>query len=289
MKKFIILLILSLRLYANDLEHGYKYQHAIEEYKIEQNRTKAKIELEDVLSSMSSDHPLFNDVYASYLEVSDVKTSDELKNAISFATGRKEEAYCKDIGLVFLKAFHNDNSISRVFLTDNNRHLEQDSYSIIESGNWMYQLGNAYRKPMKSELWINSANSSHFDMEELRKTKKGRDQGKWTASWKAGSFMNSFHSSGSVKEPIPMYMANDYHAWGTPDLGYQIVFKVGDTQEFTTKESTFNHGRIILKSTRTVISQHNIFKTRDFDHKLKVYKNCYLVETKIKFAGISNK
>lgn len=291
MKKMITvtLLAVGMNVFANGLDVAHRYQDAMDAHKVEQNTEKAKVILEDVLGDISNDHPLFEDIYKSYLDYSGVKASDDLEKAIKFATGRKEEAYCKGVGLVFSKAFHNDGTISRLFLGESKRTLGKDSYSVMYDGRWTYQLDTEYREPIKSEVWINSADENHYDIQELRNTPKGRDKGKWTAKWRDGSFSNSFSTKGSVKEPIPMYMAVDYQAWGTPDLGYRIDFKVGNAQKTSSHEPTFGHGRILLNGERTVKKKLKFYKTRDFDQKVRKYNDCFLVETKIKFAGIERK
>lgn len=291
MKKLITVAFTTLTMsaFANGLDVAHRYQDAMEAHKVDQNNEKAKLILEEVLGDISNDHPLFNDVYKSYLDYSGVQKSDDLEKAIKFATGRKEETYCKDIGLVFSKGFHNDGTISRLFLGEGKRTLGKHSYSVMNEGRWTYLLDTEFREPIKSEVWINSADKNHYDIQELRNTPKGKDKGKWTAKWKEGSFSTSFHSKGSVKEPIPMYMAMDYQAWGTPDLGYRINFKVGDSQKTNSNESTFGHGRLLLTGERTVKKKLKFYTTKDFDQKVRKYNDCYLVETNIKFAGIEQK
>lgn len=291
MKKMMTftLTALTMNVFGNGLDIAHRYQDAIDAYKAEQNTDKAKVILEDVLGEISNDHPLFDDIYKSYLDYSGVKASDDFEKAIKFATGKKEETFCKGVGLVFSEAFHSDGTISKLVLGDSKRTLATDSYSIMYEGRWTYQLDTGYRDPIKSEIWINSADENHYDIQELRNNPKGKDKGKWLAKWNAGSFSNSFSTKGSVKEPIPMYMAVDYQAWGTPDLGYRIDFKIGATQKISSHESTLRHGKINLIAERAVKRKLKIYQTKDFDQKIKTYNDCFLVETNIKFAGIERK
>lgn len=245
--------------------------------------------LENVMDNVSSDHPLFGDIYKSYLEYSGVKANDDLQKAIKFATGRKEETFCKSVGLVSSELYHNDGTTSKLFLGNGKRSLVKNSYSIMSDGRWNYQLDKGYRDPVKSEVWVNSADEQHYDIQEYRKSSNGKDKGQWTAEWGNDSFSTNFKTKASIKEPIPMHMAMDYQAWGTPDLGYRINFEIGDTQKMSARESTFGHGKIILESIRKVVKKLNKFKMKDLDQKERKYKNCFLVETKIKFAGIENK
>ncbi len=285
----LCLALLSLSSFAGNLDIAHRYQDALDAEKVEQNGEKARVLLEEILGNISNEHALFDDIYKSYLRVSNIKDDDEYKNAINFATGRKNETFCKGIGLVYSEAFHNNGTISKLYLAENNRVLANGSYSVMTEGRWKYYLDTEYRLPIKSEVWINSANENHYDIQELRQTADGRDRGKWTAKWKDGSFTGNSSTKGNTQEPIPMYMAIDYQAWGTRDLGYRINFKVGETQKTQGNVSTFSHGRIRLTGERVVKKKLKMFSTTDFDNITRDYKDCYLVETQIMFSGMGSR
>ncbi|EQC51839.1 hypothetical protein [Bacteriovorax sp. DB6_IX] len=289
MKKMIIVTLLGLGMsvYANGLDVAYRYQDAMDAHKIEKNTSRAKVILEDVLGNISNDHPLFEDIYKSYLEYNGMKASDDLEKAIKFATGRKESTYCKGVGLVHSKLFHNDNTESTLILGNGNRSfLDKDTYSVMNEGRWTYQVDTGYREPVKSEVWINSSSENHYDIQELRQRENGRDKGKYTAKWRDGSMSSSTSSNGSPKEPIPMFLGMDLHRWGNSDLGYRINFKVGESDKTNSGEGTFGHGRILLSGERTVKKHFEKYSVKDFDNKERNYSDCFLVETKVKFAGI---
>lgn len=290
MKTVVILMLVNLSIYAvDDLDGAHRFQRAVDAIEFEKDMDKAKLILEDVLSDIDSNSPIFRDVYRSYLRVSGVKKSDSLEKAIKFATGKRSEFYCKDKGLVSSVIHHNDNTTSRLMLVEDNRKLKKGSYSIVLDGSWKFQLSTGYREPVVSKAWINSASENHYDIQEIRVRENGEDRGQWTAKWEGDSMTNNYSTQGSVKEPIPMYMATDYQAFGTSDQGYRINFQVGSTSQHRSKESTFNNGRIRLIAHRTVLKHFKNLDITLLKEGRRTFKDCYEVETVIKFNGLEKK
>ena len=289
MKKMMLLMLVTVMANGMDsIDLTHKYQKAVEAIEIDKDYVRGKAILEEVFSKIDNDSPIFKDVYNSYMSIIGMKGDDQLQDAIKFATGRKIEAYCKNVGLVFAKVWHNDETISRLFLIDGKRKMEKDSYAIALDGNWTYQLSTGYRKPTSSTVWINNASSNNYDVQEVRQREDGEDRGKWKASWQGSSFSNSSSTKRNAIEPIPMFMAVDYHAFGSKDLGYRINFEEGSTDQIHGHESTFNHGKIKIISDRKVAKHYDNYRVR-VDGKPYSYKDCYQVESTIRFNGIEKK
>ena len=159
----------------------------------------------------------------------------------------------------------------------------------MNGGRYKYVLTTGYRQKTESEAWINSGNANHYDLEELRIHDDGRDTGKWSAKFSPGSMRSRYSTRGNVKEPIPMFMANDYHAWGTRDLGYQIKFKVGETDNQDAHENAFGSKRILLQTKRVVRRHTPTYTVQMRGQEPMVYKDCFIVESTIAFAGLEDK
>ncbi len=286
MKKMIGIFFIMVNCFAGDIDIAHNYQKALDAYQIDNNKVQAKAMLEEILEVTDRTDSLYNDIYNTYLELIDVKEREGLTKAIKFVTGRKEEIFCKNIGLVYAHYFHNDGTESQLILTESKRKLEKGSYSVITEGSWKYQLDTEYRKPIESDLWINDGDSTSYDIREAR---KNGDKGSWKQYFKPGSNYGSNSTSGDVKEPLPMYMAFDFQVWGTPDAGYGIDFKVGATDKTTAGENTFVNGRLFLASERVVKKKIQNFQKKDFNNQLHKYNDCFQVNTKIQLASIRPK
>ncbi|OQW46297.1 MAG: hypothetical protein A4S09_16420 [Proteobacteria bacterium SG_bin7] len=210
-----------------------------------------------------------------------------LDKAIKFVTGKKEEVYCKDAGLVYLKGLHNDGTKSELKLVSNSRKMD-GSYAIMKKGDWVYELDTEYRDPVKSDSWLEESTNTSFKLKEFRRLKNEKfDEGVWTSKWDGKSNSLSYQTNGDTPEPIPMFMANDYHLWGSPDLGYKIQFKVGATDKISSHEQG-PPKTIYMKGVRTVEKKLDTFDYSEANGKKYSFKDCFLVVSKIELDHLED-
>lgn len=286
---FTVAVLTSTQGFSNDLKLSQDFQKALDTYHVEKDKEEAIDLMEEIMENVTTDHPKFGEMYQTLLEFKGVEVQEQLTKAINFVTGSKDEYYCKNIGLVLINATHNDGTESKLVLTDSSR-VAPSSYAVMREGRWTYALDTGYREPIESELWINEASRNNFNVEELRTRKNGKDKGHWKYQWshskKSRNRSASTSSDGNGKEPVPMYMALDYHLWGADDLGYGIKFEVGATESFRSEKGTFSSNGIKLKTERKVVEHLDKLTVKDFSEKERTYQDCFKVNSKIEFYGL---
>lgn len=211
----------------------------------------------------------------------------DLEKAVKYATGTKQEIYCKGVGLVEMTGRHNDGSTSHVVLTKWTRAFHPSGdYSQMKSGTWVYEMSNTHRKATSSDLWITSETTTNWKVSELRENTDGRaDRGTWICSLEGTRNSTcSLSTNGQVKEPLPMFMALDYHLWGNRDLGYRIQFEPGFTDVHDAREVGAKKD-ILLKAVRTVGTAIPVHGYKDSAGKSYEHKDCYPVDYKITLDG----
>ncbi|MGE0174027.1 MAG: hypothetical protein AB7T49_14615 [Oligoflexales bacterium] len=211
-----------------------------------------------------------------------------LKRAIAFLTGKKQEFYCKNVGLVEIKAQHKDGTESHVVLVNQRREMD-DSYAWVKDGSWTYELTNGYRPTTRSDLWMIASSPTSYSMKENRKLNSDKpDTGDYMHSWSLtdSEQHTSIHTKGKVLEPFPMYMANDFHIWGgNPSLGRLIDFRVGFEKSRTFPERGFGY-KILLKSKQTVSRQLSELEVTDSSGSSTAYSDCFQVDYDIQFESL---
>lgn len=213
-------------------------------------------------------------------------SNTSLEKALNFVTGGKTEIYCEGKGLVELKGEHNDKTTSHIVLVRSNRVLTPRSFSQVESGDFAYEFSNSYRGPSISEFVIISGSPTSYHLKEVRSKTNGKtDTGEFSANWGGKKMSNSGSSSGEVLEPIPMYMAYDFHSWGNRDLGYKLKFEPGfsDTQESTERTTTKD---IVLFSERSVGEAIPEYEVKDSKGEAQKFNNCFPVKYRITYKQI---
>lgn len=209
-----------------------------------------------------------------------------LDKAVKFVTGKKEEVYCKGAGLVHMQGFHNDGTKSELRLISHSRKM--DSYAVMNKGDWIYELDTDYREPIKSDSWLQESTNSSFKMKEFRRLKNEKfEEGVWTSKWDKKSDSLSYQTNGDTPEPIPMFLANDYHLWGSPDLGYKINFKVGATDKIASHEQG-PPKTIYMKGVRTVEKKLDNYDYKESNGTSHSYKDCFLVVSKIELDHLED-
>ncbi|NRA66136.1 MAG: hypothetical protein HRU19_16730 [Pseudobacteriovorax sp.] len=207
-----------------------------------------------------------------------------LEPALAFITGTKTNIYCRNVGLVHMSAEHNDGTKSSLKLVSSNRKMN-NSYSLVVGGDWVYELDTDYREPVKSEAWIDESTETSYKIREYRQREKGLfEAGNWTTSWSGSKFRNRSHTTGNAPEPLPMFMAQEYHRWGEFDLGFPIDFKVG-FEDTAQGEENIEKARVVLRSERKVTKALNQYMFTDSSMQKHQYFDCFEVFVKI---GIEN-
>ncbi|MCH1923858.1 hypothetical protein L9G74_11540 [Shewanella sp. C32] len=269
---------------AGELDIAHRYQQILEN---RHEKAQTIQQLEGILADVSNDHPLYKDIYSTYLNVKGVNPNDELNLAVAFTTGNKVETFCRGIGMVKATLNHNDGTETTLLLTGGKRVLEKDQYAIADSGRWQYQLNNRYHDNVTSEVWINQSNSKRYDIEEQRKSSQGIEKGSWVGAKVDGHFDVSVAQKYFSKEPVGMSFAMDYQTWGTPDLGYNIDFIQGSKQTLSSAVNLWDQDKaILLNSVRTVSAAVKTVNVESADGGRYMYGDCYNVETSIHFAGL---
>ncbi len=270
---------------ANELDIAHRYQQALEN---RHDKSQTIEQLEGILADSSNTHPLFDNIYRTYLEVKGISTNVELNRGVAFATGSKVETFCRGIGLVKSDINHNDGAKTQLRLVGGRFDFNNEKYSVMNKGNRKYELTNPYHDVDKSEVWINESSTQKFDILELRKSKRGTEKGEWFGGKLNDRFSVSIAQKTYSHEPIHSYFAMDYQLFGTPDMGYEIEFIEGNTQQLTHAIGATGKNRIMLNSTRTVKSPVDEVRNEDTDGASYIYKDCFDVQTTIHFAGIES-
>ncbi|MGE3680096.1 MAG: AgmX/PglI C-terminal domain-containing protein [Bdellovibrionales bacterium] len=226
------------------------------------------------------------------------RPSDDMSRALGFATGKKTEIYCRGEGLVGLETRHNDGSWARVVLVSSNREMRRRSYNMMAKGDWVYELSSTFRKPMQSQLWIVASTKNSYNIKENRNHPNGKsDTGSFQASWSDHRDDESFNSQGGdipegfaatperTHEPLPWYMALDYHLWGNSDLGYRISFDTGftDSRDLRIRSMTKD---FTIRSSRRVGERLPTYETKDSGGAAVSYNDCYPVNYEIALVTV---
>lgn len=272
---------------ANDLDKMKTYNEIQRLINVQGDKNTALDLAKKLRSQMSKEDKLYSEIDSLIIYLKDGNPNYPLEKAIQFATGTKDEIYCKGVGLVYLIANHNDGTTSELKLISSSRKFIND-YSIVKTGDWVYELDTGYRDPVKSDSWLESSTESSFKFSELRKrTKNEVDKGTWQASWAAKDKKYNYHTSGDTPEPLPIYMANDFHLWGSYDLGFKIKFKVGSKDQLSGFESGAPKD-IILKTNREVTEKLAHFEYKDAAGVSYKHADCFKVKNDIQLDKLED-
>ena len=288
MKKLaaITLVVMAGFTQADELDIAHRYQQALEN---RHYKSQTIEQLEGILADSSNTHPLFDNIYRTYLDLKGISTNVELNRGVAFATGVKVELFCRGIGLVQADISHNDGAKTQLKLVGGRFEYDTEKYSVMTKGHRKYELTNPYHDKDKSEVWINESHAQKFDILELRKSKRGTEKGEWFGGKRNDRFSVSVAQYTFSHEPVDIHFAMDYQLFGPPDMGYEIEFIEGKTQQMTHVIGATGENRILLNSIRTVKSLVDEVRFNDVDGSSYVYSDCFEVETKINFGGIESK
>jgi hypothetical protein len=286
-KIIIFLAVTSTALAGNRFDQMEAYREIQRLMLIEgQNRPALELAMQ-LLEQLDQKDDLYKEVKEIMRQLGDGNPQFPLDKAIKFATGRKDEIFCKNIGLVFLEARHNDGTVSTVRLINSNRELG-GTYSLIENGSWVYELDTEYREPIRSESWLDEATDHSYKMKEVRNRGEGRiDHGKWTRSWNKNGDSGSYSTRGETPEPLPMHLANDYPLWGTYDMGFKIQFSVGFKDKVSDRQ-TGAPKAILLKTEREVVAKLLKFAYTDAKGNNHEYPDCFKVRSIIQLDRLED-
>lgn len=289
MKWFITLtvLVISLSTLAgNRFDQMETYREIQRLMKIQGQKKPALQLAKSLLAQIDQNDELYKEVSELIGFLADGNPNFPLEKAIKFATGTKDEIYCKGAGLVYMEGKHNDGTTSTLKLISSNRDLG-GTYSLVKGGDWVYELDTEYREPITSESWLDQSSSNSYQIREFRRRINGNDTGKWSAEWHGTNVSHSYSTRGESPEPLPMYMANDYHLWGAYDLGFRIDFKVGYKDKVHGRESGSTKA-IILKTDREVTERLPKFDYRDAKGKYHEYADCFKVRLKVELDSLED-
>lgn len=273
---------------GNRFDQMEAYREIQRHEKIEGQKRPALELANNLMAQLDQNDELYKDVAKLAGGMGNGNPHFPLEKAIKFATGKKEEIYCKGIGLVHLKANHNDGTVSTVKLISSNRDLG-GTYNLVRKGDWIYELDTAYREPMNSESWLDEATANSYKMREFRRREKGNfDDGRWNISWGKQDYNGSSQTHGETPEPLPIYMANDYHLWGAYDLGFKIDFKVGSKDKISGRE-TGAQKDIILTTDREVVEKLSQFDYLDAKGNTHKYSDCFKVQSTVQLDKLEDR
>ncbi len=207
---------------------------------------------------------------------------------LAYATGLKNEFYCKDVGLVMAEGKHADGSVSRLLLVSNNRKVAPGSYALVENGSqWVYELSDSFRAPIRSEVWQTYGQANAFDLFEVRRKGEGAfDQGSWKAEWGPGSTHSDISVTGDDLEPVrSLFMAMQYALWGSYRLGLDVTFKEGTRDRVRSFAKGKRSGRFALLADRVVAEHLPVVAFDDADGGAHSYQDCFRVELKLRGDG----
>ncbi|MCB0414285.1 MAG: hypothetical protein KDD50_08130 [Bdellovibrionales bacterium] len=289
MKRFItfVAVIFSLSAFAgNRFDQMETYREIQRLMKVQGKKRPALNLAKGLLAQLDQEDELYKEVSELIGFLGDGNPNFPLEKAIKYATGTKEEIYCKGVGLVHLEGKHNDGTKSSLKLISSNRDLG-DTYSFVKGGDWVYELDTGYREPVTSESWLDQSTANSYQVREFRRRTEGNDKGTWKASWQGNSSSTSYSTSGETLEPLPMYMANDYHLWGAYDLGFKINFKVGEKDKIYNREGGSTKA-IILKTDREVTKHLDQFNYKDAKGNNHKFSDCFKVHLKIELDKLED-
>ncbi len=290
MKKYLIMITISALSFSTFGENLYnlnkKYQEAIQLIHVEGKKNEGKLMLKRLMAQASPHSDLRKKIKKSYSHLVQGKN----KESIKFAFGKKREFYCRGIGLVLLEGKHANGSKSRMVLKDGERRLS-NKYSRVTDGRWIYELSNSFRKPIDSEVWVDNSSNKMIGFKEVRKRLDGGiDNGEYRCELDGTgrSSTCSFSTRGEVEEPLPMFLATDYHMWGNRFYGYNLKFKVGYSDHSGSVESTIdNRKRLFLKSNRLVKKYLPELMVKDSLGVERHYNGCFQVDYDIYLDRVS--
>ena len=201
---------------------------------------------------------------------------------LRYASGTQQQYYCKGKGLVYAEATHGDGSSSKLAFIGGTRKMLNDSYSQMGDGQWTYELANSFRKPQRSQLWMTDGQPNGFDIIEVRALEGGTaDKGVFDFFWQGDSHVDRHWSvNGTDVEPTRLFMALQYHLWGSPDLGYKLDFVPGK-QDHISWTFHGHSGEIVVKSEREVAEHLAHFSYQDGAGQAYPVDDCYRVEVMI--------
>lgn len=215
---------------------------------------------------------------------------EDLEKGKAFTTGTKTEYYCRGQGFVGAIGHHKDGSESTVLkMSGNLKMSEQKPYTVVTSGDAVFELRNNFRRPMPSRLsFLGDENS--FILSEIRTDNDTSrpDSGTVRCRFDGVNGMDKHcdsSSNGRVSEPWPMYMAFDYFRWGNSDSGYRL--DVHSSQPQTVQSTEVGNDNIIFLKASRRVTQHlpQLTLTSGQGRKLS-YKDCYQVDYEIAFDKI---
>lgn len=266
---------------ANRFEQMETYREVQRLMKIQNQKDSALSLAKNLLAQLDRNDDLHREVSELVGSLGDGNPEFPLDKAIKFVEGSKDEVYCKNVGLVFLEGKHNDGTVSTVKLISSNRDLG-GTYSLIKSGDWIYELDTGYRKPTTSESWLDQSTTTSYQIQEFRRREGGEsDKGTWKAHWQGSKSSHSFHTSGETPEPLPIFLANDYHLWGAYDLGFKIDFKIGYKDKISGRE-TGSTKAIELITEREVTEHLPSFSYKDAKGEPHSFSDCFKVHANVK-------
>lgn len=207
---------------------------------------------------------------------------------LAYATGKKSEFYCRAKGLVMATGQHADGSVSRLVLISANRAMASDAYALTEDGSqWIYELSNSFRQPVRSEIWQTYGRPGAFDVFEVRRLPDDKsDQASWRSKWGAGRNEGHYSVNTSSRSPEPtrgMVMAFEYQLWGSDDLGGELTFAVGQRDVRHFRVAGRLSGRMPLLSEREVAEHLPALTYEDAGGASHTFSDCYRVDLTIKY------
>ena len=107
----------------------------------------------------------------------------------------------------------------------------------------------------------------------------------WDHSWVAadGTFKSRHSINGTELEPVhSMFMALQFHLWGSNKLGYDLNFEVG-ARDANMIGAQRRNGRFPLLSDRVVAAHLPDVVYQDADGNSHSYSDCYRVDLTIKY------
>jgi len=200
---------------------------------------------------------------------------------LAYATGRKKEYYCKGKGLVLAEGEHSDGNWSKLVLLSSVRRMDSDQYAIVQDGSqWIYELSNSFRQPAQSEVWQTYGRENAFNIMEVRRLDHGKvDQGSWDYQWSDGGFRSRHSVTGEHLEPVRnLFMATQYHLWGSVHLGYDLKFEVGYKDINKWRANGDKSGNFPVLSEREVAKHYPELTVTDSTGADHIHSDCYRVD-----------
>ena len=94
--------------------------------------------------------------------------------------------------------------------------------------------------------------------------------------WSGSKVSNRSHTTGKTQEPLPMFMAQEYHRWGEFDLGFTIQFQVG-YEDISKGAENIGGNRASLRSSRKVTRALPLYSYTDAVGNVYRYEDCFEV------------